>query len=156
MRWLLMGVLFATAMQVSFSASAQSANNASSDGKVHNADLDALAALPKPKQRTDLDTYKLASAHRERAETMQEKTDGLWQSWIVSICEGCGPQMLSYKQRALDAGMKREAATSERPASAEVRSRPVIVQRPTRPKIARIYADLSAEGLDRIRRRTRE
>ena len=52
--------------------------------------LEELRAAPKPRQQSDLDTVELASAHRERAESVQEKTNGLWQSWLVSICQGCG------------------------------------------------------------------
>lgn len=54
--------------------------------------LDELHALPKPKQQLDLDTFKLASAHREKATSIEEKTNGLWQSWLVSVCQGCGPE----------------------------------------------------------------
>ena len=45
-----------------------------------------------PRQQSDLDTVALASAHRERADSVQEKTTGLWQSWLVSVCDGCGDQ----------------------------------------------------------------
>ncbi|MEL6062453.1 MULTISPECIES: hypothetical protein [unclassified Methylobacterium] len=45
-----------------------------------------------PRQQSDLDTVALASAHRERAASVQEKTHGLWQSWLVSVCDGCGDQ----------------------------------------------------------------
>ncbi len=54
--------------------------------------LDELRALAPPAQQGDLNTGDLASAHRERAKSMAEKTDGLWQSWLVSVCEGCGDQ----------------------------------------------------------------
>ena len=52
--------------------------------------LEELRTAPIPKPQSDLDTVQLASAHRERADSLQEKTNGLWQSWLVSICRGCG------------------------------------------------------------------
>lgn len=52
--------------------------------------LDEIRASPKPAEQTDLNTFVLASAHRERAASVQERTNGLWQSWLVSICQGCG------------------------------------------------------------------
>jgi hypothetical protein len=45
-----------------------------------NTRLRELEASAKPMQQTDLDTFKLAFAHRERAESMREKTNGLWKS----------------------------------------------------------------------------
>ncbi|QGY04592.1 hypothetical protein MMSR116_23790 [Methylobacterium mesophilicum SR1.6/6] len=54
--------------------------------------LDELRTPSEPKKQPDLDTFALASAHRERAESAQEKTNGLWQSWLVSVCDGCGDQ----------------------------------------------------------------
>lgn len=53
---------------------------------------DEPRAAAEPKQQPDLDTLALASAHREQAKSMEEKTNGLWQSWVVSVCEGCGDQ----------------------------------------------------------------
>ena len=54
--------------------------------------LDELQSISPPKQQSDLDTAALASAHREQARSTEEKTNGLWQSWLVSVCEGCGDQ----------------------------------------------------------------
>jgi len=45
---------------------------------------------PATKQQADLDTMALASAQRERARSMEERTSGLWQSWLGSICQSCG------------------------------------------------------------------
>lgn len=55
-----------------------------------NAVLDQLHAAPRPKAQPDLDTVQLAAAHRERAASHDERTNGLWQSWVVAICKGCG------------------------------------------------------------------
>ena len=147
------GILCTVLIQVSGSAFAQPSNNARSDGLPYHADLDALAAAPVPEQRTDLDTSKLASAHRERAASMQERTNGLWQSWLVSICEGCGPQVPSYKARDLE--MKRAAVPRE---TVPVTRHAVgIANAPSakRTTVASNYADLSPEGIERIRRPTR-
>ena len=54
--------------------------------------LDELQTAAKPKQQSDLDTVALASAHREQAKSIEEKTNGLWQSWLGSVCDGCGNQ----------------------------------------------------------------
>jgi hypothetical protein len=55
-------------------------------------ELEQLQSAPQPKQQSELDTVALASAHREQAKTVEEKTNGLWQSWLVSVCDGCGDQ----------------------------------------------------------------
>lgn len=55
-------------------------------------DFSAFKRAAEARKQPDLDTFVLASAHRERAESMQEKTNGLWQSWVVSVCDGCGDQ----------------------------------------------------------------
>ena len=54
--------------------------------------LKELQSAPLPKQQPDLDPVALASAHREEAKSMEEKTNGLWQSWLVSVCDECGNQ----------------------------------------------------------------
>ena len=57
---------------------------------VDKARLEELKTVGRPKPQTDLDTVKLASAHREQAHSLDEKTNGLFQAWLVSICQGCG------------------------------------------------------------------
>ncbi|WP_336488523.1 hypothetical protein [Methylobacterium nigriterrae] len=52
--------------------------------------LDDVPRAPATKQQSDLDPLTLASAQRERARSVEERTSGLWQSWLVSICQGCG------------------------------------------------------------------
>ncbi|MGW8788694.1 hypothetical protein [Heyndrickxia sporothermodurans] len=64
--------------------------------------LDELRAAAEPKKQSDLNTVELASAHRERAESAQEKTNGLWQSWLVSVCQGCGDQRPAKAYRTED------------------------------------------------------
>lgn len=54
--------------------------------------LDELRTAAEPKKQSDLDTVALASAHREQAKSADERTNGLWQSWVVSVCDGCGDQ----------------------------------------------------------------
>lgn len=66
---------------VSFPAFAQSLSTAV---------LDEIHALPKPKQQTDLDTTRIVSIRREMAPSAEERRGGLWQSWIVAVCNGCG------------------------------------------------------------------
>ncbi|UIY45778.1 hypothetical protein [Methylobacterium radiotolerans] len=93
--------------------------------------LDELRAAAEPKKQSDLDTFELASAHRERAESVQEKTDGLWQSWLVSVCDGCGDQKPA-KARRLEDWLNRNAplitgsvgnkTTSHKARSPELRS----------------------------------
>lgn len=64
--------------------------------------LDELRAAAEPKKQADLNTFELASAHREQAASAQEKTDGLWQSWLVSVCDGCGDQKPTKAHRLED------------------------------------------------------
>ena len=147
------GIFCTILIHVNGSAIAQPSSDMRSDGLPYHADLDALAAAPVPEQRTDLDTYKLASAHRERAESVQERTNGLWQSWVVSICEGCGPQVSSYKNRDLEmkrAVVSRDIMPATRPAVGAATA-----QRMKRTTVAGNYADLSPEGINRIRRTPR-
>lgn len=114
--------------------------------------LDRLGSLPKPAQQSDLDTVTLASAHRERAESMQQRTDGLWQSWLVSVCEGCGEARQPFTDRdganylrKLRAGQPEQVPSRPRftyhyPAGGRV------------PRADNISADLSNENIDQIRR----
>lgn len=115
--------------------------------------LKELEAASKPRQQTDLDTFKLASAHRERADSMREKTNGLWQSWLVSICEGCGPERKPYFKR--DASQFSTKAVSNAVAD-QGRSLDIakIAAAPSqkRKSIVTIAADLSDSNIDQIRR----
>jgi hypothetical protein len=69
---------------------------------------DRLTFAGQPEKQSDLDTVALASAHREQAVSTQEKTNGLWQSWLVSVCEGCGDQK-PYRRRRLEDWPARDA-----------------------------------------------
>lgn len=70
-----------TLVFVSFSALAQSPLLA---------DLDKLSMLPKPKPQLDLDTTRIVSIERTMAISAEERRSGLWQSWRVAVCNGCG------------------------------------------------------------------
>ena len=74
----------------SAAALAQPVDAALPDKTSNDVQLNELRTAPTPKQVNDLDTLQLASAHRDRAASVDEKTNGLWQSWTTSICEGCG------------------------------------------------------------------
>lgn len=65
----------------SFTAVAQSASGSA---------LEQLRALPKPKGQVDLDTTRLVSVERTMSASVEERTSGLWQSWRVAVCQGCG------------------------------------------------------------------
>lgn len=115
--------------------------------------LDKLQALPRPTEQGDLNTSQLASAHREQAASMQEKTNGLWQSWLVSVCEGCGSDRRPFTDRDGDEYLKRLRAkqasgTTEKPkyiyyypAGGEQKAKP-----------SNIAVNLSNESIDQIRR----
>ena len=117
------------------------------------------AAKPEPeiKQQADLDTFQLASAHRERAESMREKTNGLWQSWLVSVCEGCGPERTPYFKKRSQLSQKVPAQTA--PAATAQQSTPKPAETKTvtsrvvsRRNVASIYEDLSDSRIEEIRR----
>ncbi|MCJ2107989.1 hypothetical protein MKK70_21935 [Methylobacterium sp. E-041] len=118
------------------------------------------AAKPEPeiKQQADLDTFQLASAHRERAESMREKTNGLWQSWLVSVCEGCGPERTPYFKRRSQLSEKAPAnaataaTTAQQPAPKAAAPKAVASRTATRRSVASIYEDLSDSRIDEIRR----
>lgn len=115
--------------------------------------LKELEAASKPPQQTDLDTFKLASAHRERADSMREKTNGLWQSWLVSICEGCGPERKPYFKRDASQFSEKAApnAVADRGKSSDMGK--VAVARPQkRNSVITIAADLSDNNIDQIRK----
>ena len=112
---------------------------------------------PTVKSQTDLDTLQLASAHREQAESMREKTNGLWQSWLVSICEGCGPERTPYFKRRTQLSHKSlekvsPALTAQQAAPKAVESKAVASPVASRRNIASIYEDLSDSCIDEIRR----
>ncbi|KQP38371.1 hypothetical protein ASF49_05050 [Methylobacterium sp. Leaf104] len=138
-------------------AFAQSSAPAPGGGGKIDAELGELRAAPVPSQAKDLDTLQLASAQRERAASIEEKTNGLWQSWTVSICEGCGATP-SYRKTIDDdfanrkrlADLKSKTAPSKTaPAkSARQAPEPPTAQAPGRS----LYADLSTENISQIRR----
>ncbi|MCJ2071196.1 hypothetical protein MKK75_20765 [Methylobacterium sp. J-030] len=105
------------------------------------------------KRQSDLDTVALASAHRERAESVQERTTGLWQSWLVSVCDGCGDQKPAKALRVEDwPDRDGPAATG----SVAHKPPPVAERQDAKPGAARrrgsLEADLSPENVDSIRR----
>lgn len=116
--------------------------------------LDELRAAAEPKKQSDLNTFELASAHRERAESAQEKTNGLWQSWLVSVCEGCGDQKPAKAYRYEDWPNRKAPMTT---GSVGTKVAPEKVRHPIRkraeaPHHGAFEADLSPEHVDSIRR----
>lgn len=127
-----------------------------SNGAIEKQDtmLSELRALAPPEKQTDLNTFELASAHREQARSMQEKTDGLWQSWLVSVCAGCGDQKPVRALRYED-WPKRNVplATGSIEKSAPTKSaRPTDDVKVTAHHRGTLEADLSPENVDSIRR----
>lgn len=119
--------------------------------------LNELHAAPKPQQQDDLDTLKLASAHREQARSADEKTNGLFQSWVVSICEGCGVDLKPAKElKAKDFPVREPSTTgSVEPAVKAEAPRQDVLPEPPRQRHTGAAADLSPEGGDAIRRMPR-
>ncbi|WCS28896.1 hypothetical protein LOK46_32410 (plasmid) [Methylobacterium sp. NMS14P] len=116
--------------------------------------LDELRAATEPKKQSDLNTFELASAHRERAESAQEKTDGLWQSWLVSVCDGCGDQK-SAKARRLEDWPNRNAPLTTGAVGTKVvpeQVRRAEMRRAEARHHGAFEADLSPEHVDSIRR----
>lgn len=115
--------------------------------------LDELRTAVEPKTQSDLDTVALASAHRERAASEQEKTDGLWQSWLVSICDGCSDQKPARALKLKDWPNREGPATT---GSVTHKAPREAAHDDTRHAEARphgsLEADLSPENLDSIRR----
>lgn len=114
--------------------------------------LNELRAAAQPKRQIDIDTLQLASAHRERAASVEEKTNGLWQSWTTSICEGCGDTP-SYRKTVTDDFSNRRSAYLEGTGSTAT------IEVPARPRLGdkekyarRLYTDLSPETVGQIRR----
>lgn len=116
--------------------------------------LDELRTATEPRQQSDLDTFALASAHRGRARSMEEKTDGLWQSWVVSVCKGCGDQKPARALKLEDwptrdvpmtTGSVDHKPAPEKAHSAEAKRAEVHHH-------GSLEVDLSPENLDSIRR----
>ena len=109
------------------------------------------------KKQTDLDTFQLASAHREQAESMRERTNGLWQSWLVSVCEGCGPERRPFFKRRTQVSQKTPekvapGPTARQPVQKAVGPKVVATRVVSSRKVASIYEDLSDSRIDQIRR----
>lgn len=114
---------------------------------------DMRPAVGEPRQQSDLDTVALASAHRERAESIQEKTTGLWQSWLVSVCDGCGDQKPAKALKLEDWPYRPAPVTT---GSILHKALPVAARPDAKPPGPRrrgtLEADLSPENVDSIRR----
>jgi hypothetical protein len=116
--------------------------------------LDELRTATEPKKQSDLDTVALASAHREQAKSAEEKTNGLWQSWLVSVCDGCGDQKPAKALRVQDwpnrdvpmtTGSVDQKAPSVKAHHSEAKRAEVRHH-------GSLEADLSPENVDAIRR----
>jgi hypothetical protein len=113
------------------------------------------AGLPSvaPQQQSDLDTVALASAHRERANSVREKTSGLWQSWLVSVCEACGDQKPT---RALSVGDWPSRYGPATTGSITGKTQPVAARHDAKAAAPRphasLEADLSPDNIGSIRR----
>ncbi|MEA1833460.1 hypothetical protein U8607_15350 [Methylobacterium durans] len=137
--------------RIAFTAALLAATGASAQTEDQPRRLDVPSG-PATKQQPDLDTLKLASAHRERAQSVQERTNGLWQSWLVSICEGCGPSGRPY-QDSIRNDMERNTPTFMQEAAASDRARMRASRAlPAQTFNRRIYSDLSTETVAQIRR----
>jgi hypothetical protein len=113
--------------------------------------IESLTNLPKPEKQSDLNTENLASAHRERAMSVQQKTDGLWQSWLVSICEGCGPERQPFTDKTGEDFIRKIRPQLSQPAA----NKPTYVYYyPATGSELNLNTanDLSNESIDRIRR----
>ena len=114
---------------------------------------DARGPTGESRQQSDLDTVALASAHRQRAETVQERTNGLWQSWLVSVCDGCGDQKPAKALKLEDWPLRAASATT---GSIPHKALPVAARADGKPPAPRprrtLEADLSPENVDSIRR----
>ncbi|WP_264045106.1 hypothetical protein [Methylobacterium flocculans] len=115
--------------------------------------VNELEASTKLTQQLDLDTFKIASVHRERAESMREKTNGLWQSWLVSICEGCGPERQPYFKRS-PTQVSEKAAPKPAVVQSKSNDMPKIaaIQLQKRSRVITVASDLSDSSIDQIRR----
>ncbi len=136
----------------SMPALAQLAVPAKPQASVDDIRLNELRSAPAPKHAKDLDTLQLASAQRERVASVEEKTNGLWQSWLVSVCEGCGDTP-SYRKTVGDDFANRKARFLSSLKSNAVRARVDASRAQSPTKSGRsLYADLSSENISRIRR----
>ena len=118
--------------------------------------LDELRTAVEPKPQSDLDTVALASAHREQAVSEREKTNGLWQSWLVAICDGCGDQKPARSLKLEDWPNREGPATT---GSLSHRAAHETAHHDTKriaaPPHSSLEADLSPKNLDSIRRMPR-
>ena len=114
--------------------------------------LNELRTAPVPKQAKDLDTLQLASAQRERAASVEEKMNGLWQSWTMSICDGCG-NTASYKKTVGDDFANRKGLYLSRSNGRALRNQALASRTGSPEKPGRsLSADLSPENVSQIRR----
>lgn len=116
--------------------------------------LDELRTASEPKTQSDLNTVALASAHREEAKSADEKTNGLWQSWVVSVCDGCGDQKPAKALKLEDWPNRNAPLTTgsveQKPLGAKAHS-PEVRRAEAHPH-GSLEADLSPEALRSIRR----
>ena len=149
MRLLITALTFVCSGEIAF---AQSADGTLPDKTRNDVQLNELRTAPTPKQVDDLNTLQLASAHRDRAASVDEKTNGLWQSWTTSICEGCGNTppyqdtvRNDFSTRKGLVGLKAEADPRKQQQAAPQKVQPEPLKRS-------LYTDLSNENIDQIRR----
>lgn len=114
--------------------------------------LGELHTMAPPQQQTDLNTVELASAHRERAKSVEEKTDGLWQSWLVSVCEGCGDQRPARAQRYEEWPDRNVPTTTGSIEEKTTKAPPANGQPASARSHGTLEADLSPANVDSIRR----
>ena len=85
---------------------------------------------------------------------MRQKTNGLWQSWVVSICEGCDDQK-PYGTRRLEDWPARRGRYTTGPADSKAAGSSVHHVESRRAEVRRhgsLEANLSTENIDAIRR----
>lgn len=120
--------------------------------------LDELRTASETKTQPDLDTVALASAHREQAKSADERTTGLWQSWVVSVCAGCGDQKPAKVLKLEDWPNRSTPLTT----GSVDHKPPVATAHPVAAKQAEVQrhgsleADLSPDNLNTIRRMSRQ
>lgn len=104
--------------------------------------LNELNAAPIAKKQSDLDTTQLASAHRDRAASAEEKTNGLWQSWVVAICQGCGVRERQHSRKDVDELVARSAAQTKPTPTTQT----PVARMPVAPRIVRPLDTLEGRG----------